>query len=36
MSAAVVLHLSLMGGNKTEIPALVAFGAILSYILRLL
>lgn len=36
MSAAVVLHLALMGGNKTEVPALVAVGAILSYILRLL
>jgi hypothetical protein len=36
MSAAVVLHLALMGGTKTEIPALVAVGAILSYILRLL
>lgn len=36
MSAAVVLHLALMGGNKTEMPALVGLAAIASYLLRLL
>jgi hypothetical protein len=36
MSAAVVLHLSLMGGSKTEFPALVGLAAVLSHILRLL
>lgn len=36
MSAAVVLHLALMGGNKTEMPSLVGLAAIASYLLRLL
>lgn len=36
MSAAVALHLSLMGGNKKELPALVALAAILGYVLRTL
>jgi uncharacterized membrane protein YphA (DoxX/SURF4 family) len=36
MSAAVVLHLSLMGGAKTNLPALVGLSAILGYILRTL
>lgn len=34
MSAAVVLHLALMGGTKTEIPIALGIGAILSYLLR--
>lgn len=36
MSAAVALHLSLMGGAKTIIPTLVGLAAILGYILRTL
>lgn len=36
MSAAVVLHLSLMGGAKTQIPLLLGLGAVLSYLLRTL
>lgn len=35
MSAAVVLHLSLMGGAKTYVPILVGIGGILGYVLRL-
>jgi uncharacterized membrane protein YphA (DoxX/SURF4 family) len=35
MSAAVVLHLSLMGGAKTYIPILVGVGGILGYLLKL-
>jgi len=34
MSAAVVLHLALMGGAKTQIPIALGVGAILSYLLR--
>lgn len=34
MSAAVVLHLSLMGGAKTYVPILVGLGAVLGYLLR--
>lgn len=33
MSGAIALHLSLMGGAKTYIPALVGVGAVLGYIL---
>ena len=36
MSAAVVLHLSLMGGAKTQVPLLIGLGAVLSYLLRTL
>ena len=36
MSAAVVLHLSLMGGVKTYMPILVGVLAVLSYVLRTL
>lgn len=36
MSAAFVIHLSLMGGAKKEIPILVGIGAILGYFLRTL
>ena len=34
MSAAVVLHLALMGGAKTYMPILVGVLALLSYVLR--
>ena len=34
MSAAVVLHLSLMGGAKTQIPLILGLSAVLSYVLR--
>mgnify|MGYP006272555925 CR=1 FL=1 len=33
MSGAIALHLSLMGGAKTHIPALVGLGALLGHIL---
>lgn len=36
MSAAVVLHLSLMGGAKTQVPLLIGLGAVLGYLLRTL
>jgi putative oxidoreductase len=36
MSAAAVLHLSLMGGNKVEVPILVGVGALLGYFLRVI
>lgn len=36
MSAAVVLHLSLMGGAKTQIPLLIGIGAVLAHLLRTL
>lgn len=36
MSAAVVLHLSLMGGAKTQIPLILGLSAVLSYVLRTL
>jgi hypothetical protein len=36
MSAASVLHLSLMGGVKTYIPILVGIGALLGHFLRVL
>jgi len=36
MSAAVVLHLALMGGNKVSIPMALGVVTILSYILRTL
>jgi hypothetical protein len=36
MSAAVVLHLALMGGAKTYMPLLVGVLAVLSYVLRTL
>ena len=36
MSAAVVLHLSLMGGAKTQVPLLIGIGAVLGYLLRTL
>jgi hypothetical protein len=34
MSAAVVLHLSFMGGAKTHMPLLIGIMAILSYLMR--
>lgn len=34
MSAAVVLHLALMGGNKVSVPMAIGIVTILSYILR--
>ena len=34
MSAAVVLHLSLMGGAKTYLPLLIGVLAVLSHVLR--
>lgn len=34
MSAAVVLHLALMGGAKTYVPMMVGLGAILGHLLR--
>lgn len=34
MSAAVVLHLSLMGGNKTWVPMIIGVLAVISYFLR--
>jgi uncharacterized membrane protein YphA (DoxX/SURF4 family) len=34
MSAAVAVHLSLMGGAKTSVPFLVGLGAVLGYVLR--
>lgn len=34
MSAAVVLHLALMGGAKTYVPMLVGLGALLGHFLR--
>ena len=36
MSAAVVLHLALMGGAKTQIPLALGVCAVLSYVLRTL
>lgn len=36
MSAAVVLHLALMGGNKTSVPMAVGLAAVLSYLLRVI
>jgi uncharacterized membrane protein YphA (DoxX/SURF4 family) len=36
MSGAVALHLSLMGGAKTNFPMLVGLTAVLGYILRTL
>jgi hypothetical protein len=36
MSAASVIHLALMGGNKVEIPVLVGVGALLGHFLRVL
>ena len=36
MSGAVTLHLSLMGGTKTNFPILVGLAAVLGYILRTL
>ena len=36
MSAAVVLHLSLMGGAKTQVPLLIGIGAVLGHLLRTL
>lgn len=35
MSAAVVIHLSLFGGDKTHIPLLVGLGALVGAFLRL-
>lgn len=34
MSAAVVLHLSLMGGSKTQVPLILGILAVLGYLLR--
>ena len=34
MSAAVVLHISLMGGDKKEFPIIVGVATILGYVLR--
>jgi hypothetical protein len=34
MSAAVALHLSLMGGNKTGIPLIVGLLGFIGYLLR--
>jgi hypothetical protein len=34
MSAAVALHLSLMGGDKKEFPIIVGVATILGYVLR--
>lgn len=34
MSAAVVLHLSMMGGAKTQIPLILGLLAVLGYVLR--
>lgn len=36
MSAAVALHLSLMGGAKTSVPLAVGVAAVLGYVLRTL
>jgi uncharacterized membrane protein YphA (DoxX/SURF4 family) len=36
MSAAVALHLSLMGGSKTSMPLAVGIAAVLGYLLRTL
>lgn len=36
MSAAVVIHLSLMGGAKTQAPLIVGLLAVLSHVLRTL
>jgi uncharacterized membrane protein YphA (DoxX/SURF4 family) len=36
MSAAVVIHLSLMGGNKTYVPILVGVFALIGYFLRVI
>lgn len=36
MSAAAVLHLSLMGGNKVHVPVFVGLGALLGHFLRVL
>ena len=35
MSAAVVMHLSLMGGNKTWLPLLIGIVAVISFFLRM-
>lgn len=34
MSAAVVIHLALMGGNRKGLPILIGLASILSYLLR--
>jgi hypothetical protein len=34
MSAAVVLHLSLMGGTKTHLPLIIGLLAVISHVLR--
>jgi len=36
MSAAVVLHLSLMGGAKTQVPLILGLLAVIGYVLRTL
>jgi len=36
MSAAVVIHLSLMGGAKTQVPLIIGLMAVLSHVLRTL
>jgi len=36
MSAAVVMHLSLMGGNKTYVPILVGVFALIGHFLRVI
>lgn len=36
MSAAVVMHLSAMGGAKVKIPLLVGIGAVIGFLLRTL
>jgi hypothetical protein len=36
MSAAVVMHLSLMGGNKTYVPILVGVFSLIGYFLRVM
>jgi hypothetical protein len=36
MSAAVVIHLSLMGGNKTYVPILVGVFSLIGYFLRVM
>jgi len=36
MSAATVIHLSLMGGNKTYVPILVGIFALVGHFLRVM
>jgi hypothetical protein len=36
MSAATVIHLSLMGGNKTYVPILVGVSGLVGYFLRVM